>query len=122
MTTNVYTQEVVERLITDYTGVGTPMERDAVVEKYAKELGTSVPSVRGVLVSRKVYVTKAKPSSETGGSMNKAELASAIRIFAQVGAKQLPTLTKMTKEDLEVLLEALRQIALLFEVEKPSIN
>ena len=118
----VYTQEVKDRLIADYVAVSTPMERDLVMQKYVDELGTSIPSVRYQLIAANVYVAKTKPKKEGVAGMTKEELANAIRIFAQVGAKQLPSLTKMTKPDLETLLEALKQIALLFEVKKTEIN
>lgn len=117
MTENVYTDEVVKDLSEAYAAAQTPMERDSVVDAWAAKLGVTTPSVRGKLIALGVYVAKTKAKTSSN-SMSKDELASAIRVFAGVGSKQLLTLTKMTKNDLETLLEALRQIALLFEVEK----
>lgn len=76
--------------------------RSAVMADLAAEFNVSVPSIRGILVSAKVYKAKPKSIAAGGRGATKAELAKGVG--ACVG-KELPSLTNMTAKDLQALMD-----------------
>lgn len=75
--------------------------RQAFIEVTAKEMKVTVPTIRGKLVSEKVYVGKQKvDKSETGDSESKMDIVAAL---AAVSGKDMPSLAKASKKDLETL-------------------
>jgi len=99
MTDNVYTDTVVENLVTRYNDVkGENYEaRSAVVKELADELKVSVGSVRSKLVRENVYVAKETAKSTSKG-MSKEEY---VKAFEAVSGESLTSFNKATKKDLE---------------------
>ena len=112
----MFTKVQTEGMVAGYNPKATQGERDAQVEALAKTYKTKVPNVRGVLVSRNVYV--AKVVKKGNGAMRKEELVNFARIMLGAQDGELESFMKATKGDLEVLARKLNELNDLYAVKE----
>lgn len=103
-----FTDVQVAGMVEGYNPKGTQAERDAQVKQLAKEYKTGEPNVRGVLVSREVYV--AKVTKKAGGAVRKEGLVNFMRIMLGAPDGTLESFEKATKTDLEVAVQCLNAL------------
>jgi len=104
MTKSVYTPEVTEVLVREYSAAESAEARQAVLEKFAEELEVKVASVRAKLVREGVYV-KAEKSRKSVAT--KAELVGLLAERLEVSEEALESLEKATKSALTKVLAGL---------------
>lgn len=114
-----YTVEMTDRVVSEYVAAvkaGADYEaRQAVVKALAVELETTVPSVRGKLVSEKVYVAKETAKGEgKGDSQDKDAYVKALRA---VTGLELRSVDKATKADVKALFDFIVQASAQAEVD-----
>jgi len=107
MSTDVYTDEVVQDLVDAYTAVADEdvSTRNAVVQSIARSLDVTVNSVRGKLVSLGVYIAKAKDAKGAKAPL-KADLAAALADKTGIDAKDF---IKMTRDSLVTLTDLMSE-------------
>jgi hypothetical protein len=109
----VYTDEVMTRLKSDYLSAKTKEERKEVIQTSASELGVKPQSViaklsrAGVYIAESKYVPKGK-KSEDGEVMTKESLADEIAKVIEMTDDEVLSLTKANKAVLQKILEALQ--------------
>ena len=111
MANEVYTDEVVEKLVANYTAADTDEDRTAVVEKWAEELGVSKVSVRSKLAAEKVYVAKTGTTKNGEPVETKAKIVADIAKLMQVNEERIESLEKATKPTLKMIRDALEAAA-----------
>lgn len=96
-----YTQEQVDEIVGTYKTVADQdyATRQEIVDELAAKFEKSVPSVRGVLVSQKVYVPKEKTATpEASSGTSKEEI---VKAMEAVSGLKLASFNKATKKDLQ---------------------
>ena len=98
-----YTSEMVEAMVASYSDDPTP----ATVEALAEEFDKKPASIRAKLVSLGVYKAQKRNTTKRGEPVvTKAELAAQIETALHVSSGVIPSLTKLSKNDLQTLLVA----------------
>ena len=115
---NTYTEVQVTSMITAYGKGNTDVERKAIVDRLAVELGKTSRSIIAKLVSVGHYIKQTGKSKKTATSMRKAEYVTAIRIALGAGDHELKSLDGATKADLEVIMNQLRIINNIQEIKE----
>ena len=92
-----YTDEMVNAMVADYENDPTP----DTVAKLSLELGKTTRSIVAKLVREGVYKAAPRVTKTGAPVIHKAELVAQIQTAVGV---ELPTLTKASKQDLELLL------------------
>ena len=106
-----YSEVQLESLITAYTASDLgDSERLEVMEKFAKEFGKTVNSIRSKLSREKVYIKPAKTTKSGGLIVRKAELVEAIAMQLDVDADIVASLEKATKATLELILAKIAKL------------
>jgi len=101
----VYTDEVVESMVADYTGAETQEDRDSVVSAFAEQLGKSVASVRAKLVREGVYVKKERADKTGRKIQTKDEMVAEFEKNLGLEVGSLESLEKATKNVIRTLME-----------------
>lgn len=106
MTKFVYTKEHVDQMVTMYKAANTQDERIEAVKLIAKNLGTSVPSVRAKLAFLNVYKANKRTTKSGGPIVSKAELVDQINDVCDLGLNEAEatSLEKATKLTLQKIL------------------
>jgi len=107
---SAYTDKQVEVMINEYGKGNTDVERKAIVDRLAVEMGKTSRSVIAKLVSVGHYIKKTSTKSNSGTAMKKDEYVNAIRIALGARDNELKSLGNATKVDLEVIMNQLRVI------------
>lgn len=102
----VYTPEVTQALVAQYTAAESAEARKEVVKAKAEELGVKEASVIAKLVREEVYI---KAPREAKRSATKAEMVAEIAARVGKSAEALESLEKATSASLKALLKALPQ-------------
>ena len=98
-----YTSEMVEAMVATYSDAPTP----ATVAALAEEFNKKPASTRAKLVSLGVYKAQKRNTTKRGEPVvTKAELAAQIEAAIHVSSGVIPSLTKLSKNDLQTLLVA----------------
>lgn len=106
-----YTDTQVADMIDAYGEGNTDVERKAIVDRLAVDMGKSSRSIIAKLVSIGVYIKKSTTKkSSAANTMRKGEYVNAIRIMLGAKDKELKSLDKATKADLEVIMNQLKTI------------
>ena len=106
-----YSKVQLESLITAYTENGlSDAERFSVMEKFGKEFGKTVNSIRSKLSREKVYIKPAKTTKSGGVIVLKAELVEAIAMQLGVEAEVIGSMKKATKNSLELILSKIAKL------------
>lgn len=118
----VYTAEVLAGLVERYSAVMDEAYevRSKLVAEMADELGVTVPSLRGKLVSAGVYKSQEK-AVEANGEKG-LEKADYIKALEALTGQKLTSFGNATKKDLRAVFEYVRDMALQYEVEHPTPN
>jgi len=101
-----YTNEQVAHMIKSYGEGNTDAERKDIMEALAREMGTTVGSIRAKLVAVGHYIklSGSKTTTEKANVTTKSDLAKLIEGKLEI---KCPSLTNMTKVDLETLVGGL---------------
>jgi len=106
-----YSTVQLENLITAYTEKGlSDTDRLAVMEKFGKEFGKTVNSIRSKLSREKVYIKPVKTTKSGGMIVRKAELVDAIAMQLGVESEDIASLEKATKTSLELVVKKILQL------------
>ena len=98
-----YTDEMVEAMVASYNDAPSP----ATVAALAEEFNKKPASIRAKLVSLGVYKAQKRNTTKRGEPVvTKAELAAQIEAALHVSSGVIPSLTKLSKNDLQTLLVA----------------
>ncbi len=98
-----YTDEMVEAMVASYNDAPSP----ATVAALAEEFNKKPASIRAKLVSLGVYKAQKRNTTKRGEPVvTKAELAAQIEAAIHVSSGVMPSLTKLSKNDLQTLLVA----------------
>ena len=99
--TEVYTEEVVAGLVSDYLEVADQdyETRTALVKDLADELGVSVASVRGKLVKAGVYKANETVKADGTGTKGMAK-EDYVKALEAISGESLGSFAKATKKDL----------------------
>lgn len=99
----LYTEEVVTRMVEDYTSADTDEARADVVNDFAEELGATVQSVRSKLVNLGVYKAKQRVTKAGEAVESKAKIVSDIAKMMGVEEEVVESLEKATKPTLKLV-------------------
>jgi len=101
-----YTNEQVAHMIKSYGEGNTDAERKDIMEALAREMGKTVGSIRAKLVAVGHYIklSGSKTTTEKANVTTKSDLAKLIEGKLEI---KCPSLTNMTKVDLETLVGGL---------------
>ena len=113
-----YTDKQVETMIEAYGQGNTDTERKEIMEKLASAMGKTVASVRAKLVATGHYIKQTSKTSNSANVMKKDAYVNAIRIALGARDDELKSLGNTTKADLEVIMNQLRVINNMQELEK----
>jgi len=106
-----YSKVQLESLITAYTVKGlSDTDRKEVMEKFAKEFGKTVNSIRSKLSREKVYIKPSKTTKSGGMIVRKAELVEAIAMQLGVESGVIGSMEKATKTSLELILATIAKL------------
>jgi|APSaa5957512622_1039677.scaffolds.fasta_scaffold79220_1 hypothetical protein len=103
----MYTETQVNKMVTSYEEGTTDIERRAIVDVLAVEIGKSSRSIIAKLVSLGVYIKKTR-NTNTVSAMRKTEYVNAIRIMLGARDDQLKSLENSTKADLNIIMDQLK--------------
>jgi len=106
---SAYTDDQVTSMVEAYGEGNTEAERTTIVARLAEDMGKTTRSIISKLSSLGVYIPKAKKKA-SATTMRKGEYVNAIRIMLGARDDQLKSMDKMTKVDLEVVMEMLKGI------------
>jgi len=103
-----YSKVQLESLITAYTAEElTDADRKDVMEKFAKEFGKTVNSIRSKLSREKVYIKPTKTTKAGGAITRKADIVATIAQMTDNDVETIASLEKATKLALEAIVNAL---------------
>jgi len=100
-----YSTVQVDNLVSAYTMEGlSDADRKEVMEKFAKDFGKTVNSIRSKLSREKVYVKPAKISKSGSVIARKADLVEDLALMMQVDVSKIQSFEKGTKIALETVI------------------
>jgi hypothetical protein len=82
---------------------------NSILPQLAKQFKTTVPSIRGKLVSMGIFVSEVKKEVSTGSRTSKAQSVSAVETLLSVPAGSLSTMESMSVAQLNTLTNRLIQ-------------
>jgi hypothetical protein len=105
----MYTEAQIKTMVESYNKGNTYVERKAIIDRLAVEIGQSARSIIGKLGSLGIY--KKKTKSKTSTTLLKAELVNAVRISLGARDNELKSLSNATRSDLEVIMNQIRVLS-----------
>lgn len=102
----IYTEDQISKMVSDYTAVDTDEARAEVVDNLAAEFGKTIYSIRSKLVREGVYVKKTRVTKAGMPVVSKAELVVQIADAMGEDPEVIESLEKATKVTLLKVLGA----------------